>query len=215
MKRSIKWIVGLVLILGGMAQATAGEPAVANYAKEIPGFWRELGTSTTIDGEVEPSKDYWYFKPNGTLATQGTAMFGGDRPYSVEGDKVRSDSVGGTYTIVSLQGDRMVLRGPVGGFWHLERRHFDPSLERSGRYYSREQVAMVMEETVCTGMNNLGADSALIEQKLMERLKLRGMASVDKDKFTASTKYYSDDPEFVTGQSTALAQTMRSCKKRN
>ena len=42
---------------------------------------------------------------------------------------------------------------------------------------------------------------------------LFAISQVDKAKFEASSKYYSDDPEFVTTQSTLLSEKMRSCMK--
>lgn len=197
------------------AKVNAAAPHAMDYSKEVLGFWRELGTSIAVDGEVDPSKDYWYFKADGTLATQGTAMFGGDKPFSIAGDKITSASVGGTYTIVTLRADRMVLAGPFGGFWHLERRRFDSSLEHSGRYYSREQIAIVMAETVCIGMRNLGADKNVLAMKLSERLKTLGFSALDEEKLSLSTRYYSDDPEFVLAQPKVLMQTMKSCKKQD
>lgn len=217
MKRFDRWAAVVLLTLFAMTPfavtpAWAGEPTgAANYATQIPGFWRELGTSMTLDGELEPSEDYWYFKPDGTLATQGTALFGGEQPYRIEGDRIHSDAIG-TFIIVSLEGDRLVLRGTLGGFWHLERRHFDPGPERSGRYYEREQVTMVVAEAVCVWMRNPGAYEAAHEEKLLERLERRGLSSLDKARFEASVNYYSDDPEFVTRHSAVLAEKMRSCR---
>lgn len=212
MRRFDNGVAGVLLALLAMTPALAGEPSGTDYATRIPGFWRELGTSMTLDGELEQSKDYWYFKPDGTLATQGTALFGGEQPYRIEGNRIRSDVVG-TFLIVSLEGDRLVLRGPLDGFWHLERRHFDPGPERSGRYYDRDQVATVMAETVCVGMRHLGADEAVREKKLLERLEHHGLMPLDKARFEASVKYFSDDPEFVTTQSAVLAEKMRSCQE--